>query len=79
MHGQPAPNGGDDSEAANKKYWFLNIRRYRSLFNVDTDVSAVTVSWSIVGERGWTQTLCTAGYFDQDKRFCHRRLQSRLL
>lgn len=44
MHGQPAPNGGDDSEPANKKYWFLNIRRYRSHFNVDTDVSASAVA-----------------------------------
>lgn len=38
IQGQPAPNAGDDSEP-NKKYWFLNIRRYRRFFNVDTDVS----------------------------------------
>ncbi len=30
--------GGDGDEEPNKKYWFLNIKRYRRFFNVDTEV-----------------------------------------
>lgn len=30
---------GDGDEEPNKKYWFLNIKRYRRFFNVDTEVS----------------------------------------
>ena len=32
--------GGDGDEEPNKKYWFLNIKRYRRFFNVDTEVTA---------------------------------------
>ncbi len=31
--------GGDGDEEPNKKYWVLNIKRYRRFFNVDTEVS----------------------------------------
>ena len=31
--------GADGDEDPSKKYWFLNIKRYRRFFNVDTEVS----------------------------------------
>ena len=81
MHGQPAPNGADDSEQANKKYWFLNIRRYRSLFNVDTDVSVVDTCHTLVYCTGTKSKDLTvyAGHLDQAQRLCHWCLQGRLL
>ncbi len=32
-------NGADGDDEPNTKYWFLNIKRYRRFFNVDTEVS----------------------------------------
>lgn len=31
--------GADSDDEPNKKYWFLNIKRYRRFFNVDTEVN----------------------------------------
>ena len=33
--------GADGDDEPNKKYWFLNIKRYRRFFNVDTEVQFV--------------------------------------
>ena len=34
--------GADGDDEPNKKYWFLNIKRYRRFFNVDTEVHLLT-------------------------------------
>lgn len=34
--------GADGDDEPNKKYWFLNIKRYRRFFNVDTEVHLST-------------------------------------
>lgn len=39
MQGAAQSTGGaDGDDEPNKKYWFLNIKRYRRFFNVDTEV-----------------------------------------
>ncbi|KAL3141379.1 hypothetical protein ABBQ32_004959 [Trebouxia sp. C0010 RCD-2024] len=34
--------GADGDDEPNKKYWFLNIKRYRRFFNVDTEVAPLS-------------------------------------
>lgn len=42
--------GADGDDEPNKKYWFLNIRRYRRFFNVDTEVDLypnLVYAWTV--------------------------------
>ena len=43
-------SGANGDDEPNKKYWFLNIKRYRRFFNIDTEVM-VCSQWLCMQQR----------------------------
>ena len=68
--------GADGDDGPNKKYWFLNIKRYRRFFNVDTEVSYTYIApdasqaYALDGMQRWNIIPLFNGLDHVTQQFC---------